>query len=189
MDPSRIGEMSCNPAIGGLAKGQIVREIDELGGIIGLAADASGIMFRMLNMSRGAAVRGPRCQSDKHAYAAHAQLLLAACDVTVIAATVDDLLVEDGQIRDGDHGRRVVQPQRAILGLESTKIERLGLVIAFQREIQQSQVGDADQGGWVVQPQRARAGLHSAKTEGLGIIMAALGLLEAGETAHGLKCG
>lgn len=98
MDPSRIGEMSCNPAIGGLAKGQIVREIDALGGIMGLAADASGIMFRMLNMSRGAAVRGPRCQSDKHAYAAHAQLLLAACDVTVIAATVDDLLVEHGQI-------------------------------------------------------------------------------------------
>ena len=98
MDPSRIGEMSCNPAIGGLAKGQIVREIDALGGIMGLAADASGIMFRMLNMSRGAAVRGPRCQSDKHAYAAHAQLLVAACDVTVIAATVDDLLVEAGRI-------------------------------------------------------------------------------------------
>jgi tRNA uridine 5-carboxymethylaminomethyl modification enzyme len=98
MDPSRIGEMSCNPAIGGLAKGQIVREIDALGGIMGLAADASGIMFRMLNMSRGAAVRGPRCQNDKHAYAAHAQLLLQACDVTVIAATVDDLLVDDGRI-------------------------------------------------------------------------------------------
>jgi len=98
MDPSRIGEMSCNPAIGGLAKGQIVREIDALGGLMGRIADATGIMFKMLNMSRGAAVRGPRCQSDKHAYAAEAQRLLAEFDVTVITATVDDIIVRDGAV-------------------------------------------------------------------------------------------
>ncbi len=98
MDPAKIGEMSCNPAIGGLAKGQIVREIDALGGLMGRIADATGIMFKMLNTSRGAAVRGPRCQNDKHAYAAEAQRLLATLPLTVIAATVDDILVHDGVV-------------------------------------------------------------------------------------------
>ena len=73
MNPDKIGAMSCNPAIGGLAKGQIVREIDAMGGLMGLVADATGIQFRVLNASKGPAVQGPRCQSDKYRYAQQVQ--------------------------------------------------------------------------------------------------------------------
>ncbi len=100
MDPSKIGTMSCNPAIGGLAKGQMVREIDALGGLMGLATDATGIMFKMLNTSKGAAVRGPRAQCDKYAYAAEVQRLISTrSNIDVIAGTVDDIIVEDGLVK------------------------------------------------------------------------------------------
>ena len=99
MDEAGIGRMSCNPAIGGLAKGQIVREIDALGGLMGRAADASGIMFKMLNTSKGHAVRGPRAQCDKDAYALETQRLIGGVPgVDVLVARVDDLLVEDGRV-------------------------------------------------------------------------------------------
>ncbi len=99
IDPSKIGVMSCNPAIGGLAKGQLVREIDAMGGLMGLAADATGIQFKVLNSSRGPAVRGPRAQCDKHAYAEEVQRLIASrSEIEVVAGTVEKLVVENGRI-------------------------------------------------------------------------------------------
>ncbi len=99
LDPRAIGVMSCNPAIGGLAKGQIVREIDALGGLMGLATDATGIQFRVLNTSKGPAVHGPRAQCDKVAYARAVQTLIASRqEIVVIGAAVERLIVQDGRI-------------------------------------------------------------------------------------------
>ncbi len=97
MDPRRIGVMSCNPAIGGLAKGQVVREIDALGGLMGLAADEAGIMFKVLNQSRGPAVQGPRAQCDKDLYAEAVQRIVASrSGITVASGTVEALLLDGG---------------------------------------------------------------------------------------------
>jgi tRNA uridine 5-carboxymethylaminomethyl modification enzyme len=99
IDKNKIAMMSCNPAIGGLAKGQIVREVDALGGLMGLATDATGIQFRMLNRSKGPAVQSPRAQADKYRYQRFMiDALEQTPNLTIIEQLAIDIIVENGRV-------------------------------------------------------------------------------------------
>ncbi|MGA7804212.1 tRNA uridine-5-carboxymethylaminomethyl(34) synthesis enzyme MnmG [Bradyrhizobium sp.] len=96
---STIGAMSCNPAIGGLGKGHLVREVDAMDGLMGRVADAAGIQFRVLNRRKGPAVRGPRAQADRKLYAAAMQSALReTANLEVVDGEADDLIVRDGRV-------------------------------------------------------------------------------------------
>ena len=138
-----IGEMSCNPAIGGLGKGHLVREIDALDGIMGRAIDAAGIQFRLLNRRKGAAVRGPRAQADRRLYRQAVQALLADQDsLTLRAGSVEDLVCDgDGRIagvvlNDG----AIVRAGRVVL---TTGTFLRGLIHIGARQIAAGRVGEA----------------------------------------------
>src|SRR5512132_3970429 len=99
-DLAAIGAMSCNPAIGGLGKGHLVREVDAYDGLIARAADEAAIHYRMLNRSKGSAVQGPRVQADRRLYkrAIHA-LLDDQSGLTIVEGTAESLLLEDRRVR------------------------------------------------------------------------------------------
>ena len=107
----KIGEMSCNPAIGGLGKGHLVREVDALDGLMAKAIDLSGIQFRMLNLSRGPAVQGPRAQADRDLYKNAIQgLLKKQEDLKIIEGSVEDIVIENNSIKGViiDGGRKIL---------------------------------------------------------------------------------
>ena len=139
---STIGEMSCNPAIGGLGKGHLVREIDALDGLMARVADQAGIQFRVLNRRKGPAVRGPRAQADRKLYREAMQAAISAQpNLTVIEGEVDDVLVEIGRVAgvrllDG----RVFGAKAVVL---TTGTFLRGLIHSGEKTIPAGRVGEA----------------------------------------------
>ncbi len=154
---STLGEMSCNPAIGGLGKGHLVREVDALDGLMGRVADQAGIQFRMLNRSKGPAVRGPRAQADRKLYRLAMQRELAAQgNLTIVEAAVNALIIEHGHVRGvitGD-GRRI-EASSVVL---TTGTFLNGLIHIGDKKIPAGRVGDPPALG--LSQQLATAGLQ-----------------------------
>ena len=111
-----IAQMSCNPAIGGLAKGHMVREIDALGGVMGLNTDATGIQFRMLNASKGPSVRAPRAQCDKKAYQFRLKALLENLpNLSLKQANITNLLVKQDRVTGAETNLGISFSARSVI--------------------------------------------------------------------------
>ncbi|MGC1669606.1 MAG: FAD-dependent oxidoreductase, partial [Pseudolabrys sp.] len=137
-----IGTMSCNPAIGGLGKGHLVREIDALDGLMGRIADLGGIQFRVLNRRKGPAVRGPRAQADRKLYATAMQAAVRAVpNLQVIEAEADDLVINRGRVcgvKFAD-GREI--SARAVVLTTGTFLR--GLIHIGEKQIPAGRAGEA----------------------------------------------
>ncbi len=146
MRRNTIGQMSCNPAIGGLAKGQMVCEIDAMGGLMGLAIDDTGIQFRLLNRSKGPAVRGPRAQADKYAYARKVRSLLETRpNLDLLEGSVEQILVENGRCAGVKYtcaatGERRALPAPAVVLTTGTFMR--GLMHTGERRTEGGRVGE-----------------------------------------------
>ncbi len=137
-----IGEMSCNPAIGGLGKGHLVREIDALDGLMGRLADAAGIQFRLLNRSKGPAVRGPRAQIDRRLYREAMQAALREQPgLEIVAKAAEDLIIENGAVAGvvGGSGREYRAPKVVL----TTGTFLRGVIHRGEQRIPAGRVGDA----------------------------------------------
>jgi tRNA uridine 5-carboxymethylaminomethyl modification enzyme len=158
-----VGAMSCNPAIGGLGKGHLVREIDALDGLMGRVADEGGIQFRVLNRRKGPAVRGPRAQQDRRLYAAGMQAAVRDCaNLSVIEGEADDLLIQDGAasgIRLGDG--RVVRAGAVVL---TTGTFLRGLIHIGEQQTPAGRVGEAPAVGLSLALERIGFALGRLKT-------------------------
>lgn len=158
-----VGAMSCNPAIGGLGKGHLVREIDALDGLMGRVADQGGIQFRVLNRRKGPAVRGPRAQADRKLYAAAMQAAIRATpNLTVIEGEADDLAVKGGQVagirlKDGREAAC-----RAVVLTTGTFLR--GLIHIGETQIPAGRVGEAPALGLSNTLERAGLTLGRLKT-------------------------
>ncbi|MGZ5874933.1 MAG: FAD-dependent oxidoreductase, partial [Bradyrhizobium sp.] len=149
-----IGAMSCNPAIGGLGKGHLVREIDALDGLMGRAADAAGIQFRMLNRRKGPAVRGPRAQADRKLYAAAVQVAITeAANLAVIEGEADELTVSADRVT----GIRLVDGRELSSGavVITTGTFLRGLIHLGERSWPAGRVGEAPAMGLSTSVERA----------------------------------
>lgn len=158
-----IGAMSCNPAIGGLGKGHLVREIDALDGLMGRVADQGGIQFRVLNRRKGPAVRGPRCQADRRLYARAMQAAIRATDgLAVIEGEVDDLVVRDGRVA----GIRLADGRELAAGAAvlTTGTFLRGLIHVGEHTVPAGRVGEAPALGLSAALERAGFVLGRLKT-------------------------
>jgi tRNA uridine 5-carboxymethylaminomethyl modification enzyme len=158
-----IGAMSCNPAIGGLGKGHLVREIDALDGLMGRVADEGGIQFRVLNRRKGPAVRGPRAQQDRRLYATAMQTAVRDCaNLTVIEGEADDLLVQGGAVSGIRLGDGRVMGAGAVVLTTGTFLR--GLIHIGEQQTPAGRVGEAPAVGLSLALERIRFALGRLKT-------------------------
>ena len=158
-----VGAMSCNPAIGGLGKGHLVREIDALDGFMGRAADLGGIQFRVLNRRKGPAVRGPRAQADRKLYAAAIQRAIRETDnLTVIEGEVDDLVITEGRVSGIKLGDGRAFAAAAVVLTTGTFLR--GLIHCGERQTPAGRVGEAPALGLSLTLERLGFALGRLKT-------------------------